>query len=418
MNKFKTVNQPLLWSMTILMTVMAGCGGVTGATGATGAAGATGASGSNGATGPTGAAGSTGATGATGAAGSTGAAGATGAAGSPGGSVISRAAGLAYSPGTPGAPLGPTATFPTLAVLSTYALTTSAGLTTSIGIGSAMGIANSATFGGDVAMDAPVSTCTSIPASPASGVAPVVIGTEEVDSCGLEVGLIDTINGPINIPGGLKISGSTIRYFSTNSNAFNSSVRAVKTALYTAWFDAAQQTGATLIAGPGALGGLHLTPGIYKSASTMVLGSGETLTLDAFGNANGVWLFQIGSSLTITGSTVACTYSPTTCTPTQIVLLNGAQAKNVFWQVGTPRLAAGAPLGGDVSFPAANGPIQNNTVFVGTIMAGNSVTFAGGTAVTGRVLAGADLLGSPNSQTGGTVTTTSGSTGPVTVTLP
>jgi len=55
---------------------------------------------------------------------------------------------------------------------------------------------------------------------------------------------------------------------------------------------------------------------------------------------------------------------------------------------------------------------------VGTIMAGNSVTFAGGTAVTGRVLAGADLLGSPNSQTGGTVTTTGGSTGPVTVTLP
>jgi len=413
MNKFKSVHKPLLWSMTILMTVMTGCGGVTGATGATGTAGATGATGS---TGAAGAAGSPGATGATGAAGSTGAAGATGAAGSPGGSVVSRAAGLAYSPGTPGAPVGPSATLPVLAVLSTYALTTSAGLTSSIGI--ATGVANSATFGGDVAMDAPVSMCTSIPASPASGVAQVVIGTEEVDSCGLEIGLIDTINGPINVPGGLKISGSTIRYFATNSNGFNSNIRAVKTALYTAWFDAAQQTGATLIPGPGALGGLHLTPGIYKSASTMVLGSGETLTLDAFGNANGIWLFQIGSSLTITGSTVACTYSPTVCTPTQIVLLNGAQAKNVFWQVGTPRLAAGAPLGGDVSFPAASGPVQNNTIFVGTIMAGNSVTFAGGTAVTGRVLAGADLLGSPNSQTGGTVTTTAGSTGPVTVTLP
>jgi hypothetical protein len=233
----------------------------------------------------------------------------------------------------------------------------------------------------------------------------------------LELGLPDTINGPINIPGGLKITGSTIRYFTTNSSAFNSTVRAVKTALYTAWFDAAQQTGATLIAGPGALGGLHLTPGIYKSASTMTLGSGETLTLDAYGNANGIWIFQIGSSLTITGSNTACTPPLVVC-PTQIVLLNGAQAKNVFWQVGTPRLAAGAPLGGDVSFPAANGPIQNNTVFVGTIMAGNSVTFAGGTAVTGRVLAGADLLGSPNSQTGGTVTTRGGSTGPVTVTLP
>jgi hypothetical protein len=267
-------------------------------------------------------------------------------------------------------------------------------------------------------MDAPVSTCTSIPAAAAASVATVVVGREQVDSCGLEVGLIDATNVPINIPNGLKITGSTIRYFATNSNAFNASIRAVKTALNTAWFAAAQQTGATLIPGPGALGGLHLTPGLYKSASTMVLGSGETLTLDALGNANGVWLFQVGSSLTITGSTVACTASPVACTPTQVVLLNGAQAKNVYWQVGTPRVAAGAPLGGDVSFPAATGPVQNNTVFVGTILAGGSVTFAGGAAVTGRVLAGADQLGTPNTQTGGSVTTTGGSTGPVTVTLP
>lgn len=181
---------------------------------------------------------------------------------------------------------------------------------------------------------------------------------------------------------------------------------------------AAQQPGATLITGPGALDGHVLTPGVYKSASTMVLGSGQTLTLDAFGDVNGIWLFQVGSSLTITGSTVACTSLPTVCTPTQIILRNGAQAKNVFWQVGTPRLAAGAPLGGDVSFTAATGPVENNTVFVGTIMAGNSVSFAGGTTVVGRVLAGADLLGLPNTQTGGAVTTSGGSTGPVTVTLP
>ncbi len=343
-------------------------------------------------------------------------AGCGGGAGVLGGSVPAGASGAPFagSPGNPGAPVGPPATSPPLAALSAYALTTSAGLTTAAsGVG-----ANSATFGGDVAMDAPISTCTSIPAAAASGVAAVVVGIEEVDSCGLEVGLIDTINGPIDIPNGLKITGSTIRYFATNSNTFNTNVRAVKTALSTAWINAAQQVGATVIPGPGALGGLHLTPGIYKSVSTMVLGSGETLTLDAFGNSDGVWLFQVGSSLTITGSTVACTSTPTVCTPTQVVLLNGAQAKNVFWQVGTPRLAGGAPLGGDVAFPAATGPVQNNTVFVGTILAGDSVTFAGGTEVTGRVLAGADLLGTPNTQTGGTVTTTGGSTGPVTVTLP
>jgi Ice-binding-like len=269
-----------------------------------------------------------------------------------------------------------------------------------------------------VAMDAPVATCTSTPASAAYDAVAVVVGVPALDSCGLEVGLIDTVNAPVNIPAGLKITGSTIRYFPTNSEAFNRDVRAVKNALNSAWLTAAQQTGGTLIVGPGALDGHVLTPGVYKSASTMVLGSGQTLTLDAFGDSNGVWLFQVGSSLTITGSTVACTTLPTVCTPTQIVLRNGAQAKNVFWQVGTPRLAGGASLGGDVSFPAATGPVENNTIFIGTIMAGNSVTFAGGTAVTGRVLAGADLLGLPNTQTGGAVTTTGGSTGSVTVTLP
>jgi hypothetical protein len=381
--------------MAILMAAtLAGCGGTTGPAGATGA---------------------TGLTGATGIAGATGATGPVGSSGNP---AASRASGLAISPGAPGAPVGPTATPPALAALASYALTTSAGLTTTIGTAASGVGGNSATFGGNVAMDAPVSTCTSILASAASGISAVVIGTQEVDSCGLEVGLVDTINAPVNIPDGLKITGSTIRYFATNSNAFNTNIRVVKTALNNAWVAAAQQTGATLIPGPGALGGLHLTPGIYKSASMMVFGSGETLTLDAYGNTNGVWLFQVGSSLTITGSTVSCTFSPTVCTPTQIVLLNGAQANNVFWQVGTPRLAAGAPLGGDVSFPAASGPVQNNTVFVGNIMAGNSVTFAGGTAVRGRVLAGADILGTPNTQTGGTVTTAGGSTGSVTVTLP
>lgn len=326
---------------------------------------------------------------------------------------LSRLAGM---PGKPGAPFGPPATLPTTGLFDSYALITSAGLTSSIG--TAAGLANSATFAGNVAMDAPVTTCTSFPAAAAYSAAAVVVGVAQVDSCGLEVGLIDTVNAPVNIPGGLKITGSTIRYFATNSAAFNSSVRDVKNALNSAWLVAAQQSGATLIAGPGALDGHVLTPGIYKSASTMVLGSGQTLTLDAFGDPNGIWLFQVGSSLTITGSTVPCTVLPVVCTPTRIVLRNGAQAKNIFWQVGTPRLAAGAPLGGDVSFTAATGPLENNTIFVGTLMAGNSVTFAGGAAVTGRILAGADLLGVPNSQSGGAVTTTGGSTGPVTVTLP
>ena len=54
---------------------------------------------------------------------------------------------------------------------------------------------------------------------------------------------------------------------------------------------------------------------------------GGDLTLDAQGNANATWVFQMASSLTVGG--------PGAAAPQSIILVNGAQAKNVFWQVGT-----------------------------------------------------------------------------------
>ncbi len=288
---------------------------------------------------------------------------------------------------------------------STYALTTSAGLSASIGTASGVtGVSNSATFGGDVAMDAPTAACTSNPAAATAGA--------DGNTCGMA----NDTTPAFNIPNGLAVTGTTIRYAATNSSAINTSVRAVKNDVNTAWKDAISRAGGAAISGPGTLDGLTLVPGIYTSASTMTLGSGQTLTLDAGGNTNAVWIFQVGSNLTITGSTVACTGTTPNqiCTPTQVKLINGALARNVFWQVGAP----GAAGSGNVSFPAATGPVQNNTLFNGTIMAGGDVTFGGGTAVVGRVLAGADLLGTPNTQTGGAVSATGGSTGAISVTLP
>ena len=309
--------------------------------------------------------------------------------------IDSGSTGAAGTPGVPGIPApGSAPGVVNLLSAAPYALTTSAGLTATLG--AASGVANSTTFGGNVAMDAPTSTCTSTPAASAVG----------QDSCGLNTVTMDTTNPAVNTAGGLAITGTTIRYNPgvTNTPTFNASVRAVKNDVNTAWNDAYNRVGGALIPRPGVLDGRVLPPGVYTSESTMTLGSGATLTLDAGGNANAVWIFQVGSSMTITGSTVS--------TLTQVKLINGGLAKNVFWQVGTP---AG---GGDVSFPAATGPVGNNTIFKGTILAGNSVTFAGGTALEGRVLAGASLLGTPNTQTGGAVTTTGGSTGAVTVTLP
>ncbi len=294
------------------------------------------------------------------------------------------------APSTGGTPGSPAAV--NLLSSSTYALTTSSGLSTT-------GVA---TFGGNAVLDAPTGVCTATPAAPTSSTA---------DSCGLSTG-VDATNAAVNTSGSLAITGTTIRYnpgTTPNSSGFNATVRAVKNDVNTAWLDAFNRAGATLIAGPGTLDGLTLIPGIYASASTMTLNGGKTLTLDAGGNANAVWIFQVGTALTVNSTTTAGS-------PTQVKLINGAQAKNVFWQVGNPTTVAGPP-NGDVSFSGAGQSAADDTVFIGTILAGETVSFGGATTVTGRVLAGANLLNTPNTLSGA-VTTTAASGVSVTVTLP
>ncbi|MDP3954550.1 MAG: ice-binding family protein [bacterium] len=98
--------------------------------------------------------------------------------------------------------------------------------------------------------------------------------------------------------------------------------------------------------------GYTLAPGIYKSPSTM----GITGTLTLNGSSTDVWIFQAVSTLT-------------TASATDIVLTGGAQACNVFWQVGSS-----ATLG-------------TNTLFKGNILALTSITDNGGSIVEGRLLA-------------------------------
>ena len=112
-------------------------------------------------------------------------------------------------------------------------------------------------------------------------------------------------------------------------------------------------TGSALL--PGDMSGLTLTPGLYKTSSTVML-SGGNVTLDAQGNANAIFIFQIGSTLT-------------TVANTQVVLAGGAQAKNIFWQVGSS-----ATLG-------------TNSIFKGNILALVSVTITTGVNLEGRALA-------------------------------
>jgi ice-binding like protein len=100
-------------------------------------------------------------------------------------------------------------------------------------------------------------------------------------------------------------------------------------------------------ADPGAnLGGLTLAPGIYATASGGFLITGSDLTLDAGGNANAVWIFQMANTLTV-GAAGA---------PRSIILAGGAQPKNVFWRVGssaTINAAGGGTMVGTIISSAA-----------------------------------------------------------------
>jgi hypothetical protein len=107
----------------------------------------------------------------------------------------------------------------------------------------------------------------------------------------------------------------------------------------------------------GDQGGLTLAPGIYKSTSTLLIQAGD-LTLDAQGDANAVWIFQIASDFTTVGGAGG-----------NILLTGGAQAKNVFWQVGS------------------SATIGDFTQFKGTILALTSITMNSGATAVGRMLA-------------------------------
>ena len=103
------------------------------------------------------------------------------------------------------------------------------------------------------------------------------------------------------------------------------------------------------------LSGLTLTPGVYSSGSTMSIAVGGTLVLDAQGDSNGVWIFQVGSSLTVNNNA-------------KVLLVNGAKASNVFWAI-----FASSTLGGNVSFK-------------GSVLAGSSNSVGTGSTVEGRLL--------------------------------
>ena len=122
--------------------------------------------------------------------------------------------------------------------------------------------------------------------------------------------------------------------------------------MQTAFTDAAGRAPSVTELGAGNIGGMTITPGVYKWGTGLLIPTNVTLA----GNATDVWIFQIAQDLTVSGAT-------------SIVLTGGALPKNVFWQV-----AGLVDLG-------------TTAHFEGVILGQTSVALRTGASIKGRLLA-------------------------------
>lgn len=197
------------------------------------------------------------------------------------------------------------------------------------------------------------------PLSPSNGPLPVLLGTAAnyavlAGSTATSIGPTWVEDGDLGLSPGSAVTGFPPGIVSPGSiHISDGPAIQAQIDLVTAYNDAAGRgVDATLAA---ELGGTTVLPGVYDSLDTTFEITG-TLTLDAQGDPNAVFIFQAGSTLNTAGGS-------------QVVLSNGAQAGNVFWQVGSS-----ATLG-------------TYSTFRGNILALTSITLTTGADVEGRVLA-------------------------------
>jgi hypothetical protein len=132
---------------------------------------------------------------------------------------------------------------------------------------------------------------------------------------------------------------------------------------------------------PSELGGLTLAPGTWTNASTVGITNGN-LTLDAKGDPNAYWIFQIGSTLTV-GEAIA---------PRSVTLINGANAANVYWVVGSAAIinyGGGGTMVGTIISTAAttlSSPAQNTTTSATTFLTGRALALFASTTMVNTVI--------------------------------
>ena len=193
-------------------------------------------------------------------------------------------------------------------------------------------------------------------ASGAAAPRPVPLGTADSFAVLAGSGITDTgstvITGDLGTFPTTRMTGTNLLVVHGTNHAGDSVTQGAKTDLVTAYNTAAGKGPTFPITAD--LGGQTLVPGFYNSGSS--IGLTGTVTLNAKGNPNATFIFQAGSTLT-------------TASASNVKLINGAQACNVYWQIGSS-----ATLG-------------TGSHLRGTILALTSITLTTGATVDGRVLA-------------------------------
>lgn len=162
-----------------------------------------------------------------------------------------------------------------------------------------------------------------------------------------------TINGDLGLSPGTSVTGFPPGIVIGTQHVTDATAAQAQIDLTTAW-NAITAIPATIDLTGQDLGGMTLLPGVYNFSSSA--GLTGNLILDAAGDTSAVWMFKIGSTLT-------------TANVSSVTIINGGQADNVYWQVGS---SATLGLG---------------TQFVGNVLAQASITLTTGANISGRALA-------------------------------
>ena len=176
----------------------------------------------------------------------------------------------------------------------------------------------------------------------------VVLSGETVTNTGFTI-----INGNVGLSPGSSITGFPPGVVNGVVHISDAVAAKAKQDLNDAYADASKRSGAPVPLS-GDLGGMTLRPGLYVSATSIELTSGD-LTLDALGDEDAIWVFQIGTTFV-------------SMVDRKVILIGNARHDNIFWNTGS------------------SATIGVNSTMVGNFLTQTSITVQTGATMEGRFL--------------------------------